>query len=219
MRFKWVKQGLLALAMCALAARGASAAVIFSDNFDGENSGFGQLNYTGFFNFTVAAGTVDLIGNGFADFLPGNGLYIDLDGSSFDSGVLAESPALALASGWYNLKFDLAGSQRSSLENVTIKVYGASNPNYNTQTVANIPGAQGFTQYVMPFFVGLGGDAGVQFSFENTTNLGDNVGGLLDRVILEDREGPPPSTPEPLTLSLLGTGVLGLVARRRRAQK
>ena len=55
----------------------ANAGVIFSDNFNAENGGTGVLNYNSFNNWTVTDGTVDLIGNGFFDFYPGNGLYVD----------------------------------------------------------------------------------------------------------------------------------------------
>ena len=89
----------LLVVLVGLAAGRVDAAVIFSDNFDGENGGVGALNYAGFANFTVSNGSVDLIGNGYFDYLPGNGLYIDLDGSTSDAGVLTESPALALAAG------------------------------------------------------------------------------------------------------------------------
>ena len=41
----------------------SQAGVIFEDNFDSENGGVGALNYNGFDNWSVASGTVDLIGN------------------------------------------------------------------------------------------------------------------------------------------------------------
>ena len=63
----------LLVVLVGLAAGRADAAVIFSDNFDGENGGVGALNYAGFANFTVSNGSVDLIGNGFFDYLPANG--------------------------------------------------------------------------------------------------------------------------------------------------
>lgn len=72
------------LALTVLAAPAAYSAVItsFSDNFDSEASN-GALNYTSFANFTVTAGSVDLIPhNGNYDFYPGNGLYVDLDGTT-----------------------------------------------------------------------------------------------------------------------------------------
>lgn len=40
-----------------------------------------QLNYTGFINWDVTAGRVDLVGLGVWDVRPGNGLYVDLQGT------------------------------------------------------------------------------------------------------------------------------------------
>ena len=75
----------------------AIAAPVFFDDFNAENGGVGQTNYTGFANWAVQDGTVDLIGNGFFDFFPGNGLYVDVDGSSGDAGkMITSSPILAL---------------------------------------------------------------------------------------------------------------------------
>src|SRR5882762_10242764 len=68
------------------------AVVLLNDNFDTENGGVPQLNYSGLANFNVAnsgsGGAVDLIGNGSFDFYPGNGLYVDICGSSSACGIL-----------------------------------------------------------------------------------------------------------------------------------
>lgn len=49
----------------------------------------GELNYVDFTDWDVVTNHVDLIGNGLFDFLPGNGLYVDLCGSTIpvDSGT------------------------------------------------------------------------------------------------------------------------------------
>ena len=64
--------------------------------------------------WTVADGTVDLNGaGGNYDFLPGNGSYVDLDGSSFVSGVFSNHVNL-IEGTTYLLSFDLGGSQRGN---------------------------------------------------------------------------------------------------------
>ncbi len=55
-----------------------------------------MLNYAGFANWDVLDGFVDLIGNGFFDLLPGNGLYVDLDGSTGDAGKLISKTTFTL---------------------------------------------------------------------------------------------------------------------------
>src|SRR5690349_6931502 len=64
------------------------ATVLFSDNFDSENSGRGIFDWTTFANWNVLGGCVDLHGNGLFDVQPGNGLYVDLDGSCESGGTI-----------------------------------------------------------------------------------------------------------------------------------
>ena len=65
-------RALLAAALTAALTGAASAAPLFSDNFNAQNGGVGTLNFSGFTNWTVSNGSVDLIGNGFFDFYPGD---------------------------------------------------------------------------------------------------------------------------------------------------
>jgi hypothetical protein len=160
--------------MCALAAH-ASAKTLFSDNFNSENGGVGQLNYYGFANWTVTNGSVDLIGNGFFDFLPGNGLYVDLDGSTNQAGTMVSNP-ISLLAGSYLFQFDLAGSQRGTMEPVVASVdQGLStlaSQNYN------LPSSQPFTFYSIPFTVAAPGTVTLSFSETGNSNMGE----LLDNV-------------------------------------
>jgi hypothetical protein len=198
------KSLMLAVAVAVLAvlipASPASAVPIFLDNFNTENGGVGALNYTGFANWTVSNGTVDLIGNGFFDFFPSNGLYVDLDGSTGDSGVLTLNP-LFLPAGNYTLSFLLAGSQRGDTNTVTVNV-GAEPPQTFTLD-SGIP----LTPQAISFTMATGGI--LSLSFENSG--GDNVGLILDNVSIE-------AVPEPATLLLLGSGLTALALRRRRRQ-
>lgn len=119
-----------ALAGLLVTATHASAGnVLFEDNFDGENapSNSQVLNYTGFANFEVTRGGVDLIGNGTNDFLPGNGLYLDLAGSNgAGGGTLVFTGDLGNATGPVAVAFDLAGSQRDPANSVLVTLNGIS---------------------------------------------------------------------------------------------
>jgi len=99
----------------------------------------GELNYSGFANWDVSGGQVDLMGNGFLDFLPGNGLYVDLAGSGAPTagpgtwGRLVSKSPISLTSGHaYRLSLDLAGNQlQPGTYTVQAKVF------YLTGTVEN----------------------------------------------------------------------------------
>ena len=68
------------------------AATIFSDNFDTYVPD--QLNWLppAASGWVVTDGTIDLHGAGGSyDVLPGNGSYVDLDGSSLDSGLFSKN--------------------------------------------------------------------------------------------------------------------------------
>jgi len=85
-------------------------------NFDAENGGVPTLNYYGFANFTVgtspysgfsSGGSVDLIGNGYFDAYPGNGLYVDVCGSTNVCGELISKNQFA--AGTYDVTIRLGG--------------------------------------------------------------------------------------------------------------
>src|SRR5512134_1207510 len=125
---------LFTLMVACLIPRNSDAVPLFSDNFDSETL---ALNYNAFANWTVSDGTVDLIGNpAFFDLLPGNGRYVDLDGSTSNAGVMTSS-ALSLTGGvTYDLTFSLAGSQRGDSNTVT---YGID---LNSDSVLEFSGSQ-----------------------------------------------------------------------------
>jgi hypothetical protein len=202
---KLLKNAMSAAALSLALAGTANATIIFEDNFNSYNGGVGALNYTGFSPvWTVMDGTVDLIGNGFYDFLPGNGLYIDLDGSTANAGIMGHLESLA--AGNYTLSFDLAGNQRNTSAELTtanIAILLGS----GTAASANISLAQnvGFTTYSLDFSISeLVNPSVVMFTFGAVG--GDNIGMLLDNVVLADRI----SVPEPGILSLLALGLLGI---------
>lgn len=147
----------------------------FEDDFDAENGGTGALNYSGFANWDVTSGSVDLIGNGFYDFYPGNGLYVDLDGSTADAGVQTTTMTFALPEGDYELSFDLGGSQRGDSNDVTVTLGGLY---ADTFTLAS---ADPLGNVSVPVAVPAGG-ALVTLSFENVG--GDDSGAVLDNVKL-----------------------------------
>ena len=88
-------------------------AVILQDDMDDENNGQATTNYTGFENWNVTRQCVDLHGPGSIDPVPGNGLYIDMDGSCDSAGRMESKQLYELAAGTYKFELVLAGNNQN----------------------------------------------------------------------------------------------------------
>jgi PEP-CTERM motif len=182
-----------------------SAQLIFHDNFDNNVSG----RNTPPINWTVTNGTVDVVGNGDQDYLPGNGLYVDLDGTSNSAGELRTSLELN-ADVTYIATYQLAGSQRGDLAPLfgasrtdIVDVYFGSSLLSHTLD-ANDP-IQTFSMSFSPTTSGL-----YELMFHNQG--GDLIGAILTEVTVA-------TIPEPATTTSMLLGLVALTAALRKRQR
>jgi hypothetical protein len=196
-------KAILATGLAALSLQ-ASAATVFSDDFDSYAPALNAVDAVFGGNWFVTEGTVDVIGAGSGfDFYPGNGRYIDLDGSTGNAGVFT-SLSLALTAGSYTLQFELGGSTRGDTNTVDVAVQvGAFAESFTLGSAAPL------TLYSRTFDILADGSYTISFANQG----GDNLGLILDDVSLVRNEG---QVPVPATAALLGLGLLAGAARSRR---
>jgi hypothetical protein len=189
----------LAIAATLLCASAAQATTIFSDNFDADVLDLNSTVFAG--GWTVSGGgTVDTIGPGLYDVFPGNGHYIDLDGSNGATGLF--SKALTATAGMtYTATFQLAGNHRGYADDTVAVNFGSASGSYVLSS------GDAFGTFSLSFTAASSGP--FSLSFKNSG--GDYVGGLLDNVTIT-------AVPEPTTYGMLlaGLGLVGAAARRRR---
>lgn len=189
-------------------ASSANAATFF-DGFESDATGTSKTTLTNW-TVTTGPGNVDVIGAGSSwDYLPGNGHYLDLLGSSGPSTL---STNLTFAAGSYHLEFKLAGNQNGGHPEIFNEPSKTTVVKFGTTTLGTITLAPNdpFALYVFDFTAATAG----KLSFASLSQPDLRIGNLLDDVALSQ-------TPLPAALPLFaaGAGLIGAAAMRRRKRK
>jgi hypothetical protein len=188
-----------------LIAPAACKADGISENFNAVTPALNASNIGTF--FTVTGGAVDIVGDGLFGSLcvaPTSGNCLDIDGSTGAAGQIS-SATMTLAPGKYTLSFDLIGSQRGLTTSTTVTLGTLFNQTF-------ILGSSDVSTGIVNDAITVGAPTTAALVF--TSNTTGNVGALLDNINFAAGSV---ATPEPATFSLLGIGLVGLIARRRRA--
>jgi hypothetical protein len=192
---------------CILALVGMSgaapAAIVFQDNFDTEGTGIN----TALDNWEITNGTIDVVSIGSFGLTcsPALSICVDLDGSSGNAGRIESNTLFNLLAGvTYQLSYELSGNQRVlSPDRLTVEFAGLT-----TVHVLNM--SDPFDTYFLTITPSVDTNTRIVFDHDG----GDNFGIILDNVILQTVE--PTAAPEPGSLALLGLGLAGLAAGRRK---
>lgn len=206
----------VSLAIVALASSLASggASTLFFDGFDAENGGVTSENYASFSNWAVVEGSVDLIGPGLADLYPGNGLYVDLDGTSEAAATLESTALISLAPGAYSFSFDLGDTNflptaPPAPNELSVTLFEAGGGVLTTTTFTSAD-TVAMTLLRQTFTFDVASPTSLTIRFEQTTPSagGDNHGLVIDNVLVA-------LVPAPGAMIALPLGC-GLLTSRRR---
>ena len=138
----------LAIAAALLAASSAHASTIFTDNFDADDLELNSVVFVGGWQVSGAANTaVDTIGPGLYDVFPGNGHYIDLDGSLGAPALFSKTLNLT-AGTTYTATFELAGNHRGYNSDTVSVNFGSASNSYTLSS------GDAFTSYSLSFTAG-----------------------------------------------------------------
>jgi hypothetical protein len=199
----------------ALIAAPAQAGIIFSDNFDAD-SATSVLNFNGLINWTVSGGTIDYIRSGGYGIscVGGSGGCLDMDGSTSNAGRITSKQLFDFDDGVeYFIDAAVSGNQRGGIDDsVTVGLVREGDGAILAATFGPFAPGAPFSVSTANFF-GQNAVGEWRLFFEGFG--GDNIGAILDNVVLRDDRVA--NVPEPTTLLLTAMGLLAAAGIRRRA--
>lgn len=217
-----MKKLLIAAALtCVFAMPAHAVTTIFSDNFN--SNAADQLNGTPN-GWTVTQGVVDIIGAGGGfDWYPGNGSYIDLDGSIGTLGqisTITSNSILNFVNGRvYNFAFDygINHNDGGDSDTITLGVLFANNT-FQDLLTANADGLNhlsGSFSLSSALATALGTFTGRVYVRGNSVGGSDQSGGIVDNVNVTLSPVPLPGAALFLLSGLAGIGGLSRMRRRQ----
>ena len=149
-----------------------------------------EANYSSFNEFEVTAGIVNLLGPGYLDLLPDNGLYVEMNGGT--PATIRTIDSFPLTGGnTYLISFKAAGNQRESISGQTLKVYlreaGANDTDANIfEGVAAPAWNQGFQTFNFAFVAPYDVTVKLYFKQLYAADTAPVIGNLLDEIKIQD---------------------------------
>jgi hypothetical protein len=204
---KMFKKILLASALLVSSTVASHAIVLFSDNFNATPQGLNTAPN----GWVVGVGSVDVIGTNFFEFYPGNGNYIDMNGSGV-SGQMHTTTAFNFFAGkTYTLSFNY-GNNKNSDDNLSIESLAFGVLGFPGVTIDHVGEIASYLIGSVTFTPSSDFSSSIYFNGSGT-NEADFGGLILDNVSLS-------VVPVPAALPLLagGLGILGFASRRRKAK-
>ncbi len=200
----------------ALLAAPAQAGIIFPDNFDADSAS-SVLNFNGLINWTVSGGTIDYIRSGGFGIscVGGTGGCLDMDGSTRDAGRITTRQVFDFDDGVeYTFELMLSGNQRGGAsDTVTYGLISVDTGFESTLSAGPLAPSAPFATF-SGSLLGQNFTGNWRFFIEGAG--GDNIGAILDNVVLRDNRTA--NVPEPATLLLSGLALLAAGAVRRRGR-